>query len=72
MAKPPDYRGQPRRPDGKFGRGKQSGSKARGRSVGGTSQRTAGIFSPPPFHAPKPDHRPGEGRIGRFGERRRG
>lgn len=62
MATP--YKGQPRAADGRFGRGKQSGSKARNRNIGATANRqVAGLWGMPPVNAPKPQHRPGEGRI---------
>jgi hypothetical protein len=54
----PDYNGQPRTADGKFSRGKQNGSRAKGRHLG--ARNMAGINHLPPYHAPRPtDRRPG-------------
>jgi len=56
----PDYNGQPRSADGRFARGKQKrGSRTKGRNLGAQAQ-TAGLYSLPPYHAPRPKRRPGE------------
>jgi hypothetical protein len=55
---PQDYNGQPRSENGQFSRGKQNGSRSRGRNVG--TQQVAGLGSLPPIKAPKPGRRPGE------------
>ena len=66
MAETKDYNGQPRKEDGRFGRGKQNGNRSKNRSLGAKpSSNTAGLFEMPPVYAPKPKYKPGEGRMRR-------
>ena len=59
---PPDYKGQPREANGRFSRGKQTGSKSQNRAVsaGAARPRYAGIHNTAPYNVPRPKHRPGE------------
>ncbi len=68
MALPEDYNGQPRTSDGRFGRGKQNGSRSKNRGIGAKpGVQTAGMFDMPPIYAPKPKHKPQNWRDGMKG-----
>ncbi len=68
MAKTKDYNGQPRSDDGRFGRGKQNGSRSKNRGIGAKpSVQTAGMFDMPPINSPKPKYKPKNWRDGMEG-----
>ena len=57
---PSEYNGQPRNKNGRFGRGKQNGSRAKGRNIGAKPSDVAGLFSLPPVRSGLPSFKPGE------------
>jgi hypothetical protein len=58
---PSDYDGQPRSKNGRFGRGKQNGSRSKGRNLGAKPGKDlAGLFSLPPVRSGLPNFKPGE------------
>jgi len=55
---PSEYNGQPRDKKGRFGRGKQNGSRSKGRNIGAKPVEVAGLFSLPPVGVGNPKNLP--------------